>query len=271
MEPIVALRDAEPGDGVSQRRLDVRGFQGRRVPGVVLTPADADGHRPVILLGHGMGGHKREEPLLALAADWARRFDWSAALIDGPIHGDRTPSELRDLPPGEEWNAAARRQMAVLHTAAAMAADWSAMIDALADVPGCGNERVAYVGFSMGTLLGVPAVAGEPRIRCAVFAIGGIRAPEGQADGSPTWRGAEALVQAAARLGDRQVLLLNQSEDEFFSRDDAFRLYDALTGPKRIMFFPGDHGGLPEEAFAYAAGFLQRHLAGAEIAPSLAG
>ena len=37
-----------------------------------------------------------------------------------------------------------------------------------------GNATCAYLGFSMGTVLGVPSVASEPRIQCAVFAIGGV-------------------------------------------------------------------------------------------------
>lgn len=227
------------------------------MPGVVLTPAEVPGPRPAILFGHGMGDHKRSEPVLAIAGDFVRRYGWAVAVIDGPFHGDRTPPELLD--PHADQDAARRRLMAAPGLAAAMAADWSAVLNALAELPECGAAPAGYFGVSMGTVIGVPVVAAEPRIRCAVFTIGGIRADTPLTAG--TWLSTAAMLASAARIGARPVLMLNQSEDEFFSREHAFLLYDALTGPKHIIFFPGLHGEQPPEALAYAGRFFARHLA----------
>jgi dienelactone hydrolase len=132
----------------------------------------------------------------------------------------------------------------------AMAADWRRTVDACGELDDVGNETAAYLGFSMGAVLGIPTVAEEPRFRCAVFAIGGIQAER-----------PNLLSRAAAKI-DRPVLLVNQSEDEMFSREAVFRLFDPLVGPKSVTFYPGPHGAVPREAMEQMRGFLRAHLCG---------
>ena len=134
-----------------------------------------------------------------------------------------------------------------------MAVDWQRTLDACAELPNVGDQRPAYLGFSMGAVLGVPTVSAEPRFRCAVFAIGGILQD-----------GANLLREAAVRI-DRPVLMINQSEDEIFSRESTFRLYDALSGPKRVFFYPGGHSGVPREAMERVREFLHAQLADERI------
>jgi hypothetical protein len=105
----------------------------------------------------------------------------------------------------------------------------------------------------MGTVLGVPTVASEPRVRCAVFAIGGIFAERA------------TFMHGAASSIAVPVLMINQSEDEIFSRESTFRLYDALSGPKRVFFYPGLHTGVPREAMEQVRGFLHAQLAGEAV------
>jgi predicted esterase len=109
------------------------------------------------------------------------------------------------------------------------------------------------MGFSMGCVLGILTVAQEPRIRSAVFAIGGILAEE------------RNFLNEAAESIDRPVLMINQSEDELFSRASTFRLYDALRGPKSVAFHPGLHSAVPREAMELTRGFLRAELT--EAAP----
>ena len=70
------------------------------------------------------------------------------------------------------------------------------------------------------------------------------------------------FLNEAAETIDRPVLMINQSEDEIFSRASTFRLYDALSGPKRVFFYPGGHSGVPREAMERTREFLHAHLAG---------
>lgn len=241
---ILELSPPQTVKGITTRHLWIEGYQGRRVPALVLTPEGADGRRPVIMLGHGAGGSKDEEQMQRIARWFVRREGWAVAIIDGPVHGERRPSA------GGDVGLEARQALLSGETYEAMAVDWQRTVDACGELPEVGIDRVAYLGFSMGTVLGVPAVAAEPRFRCAVFAIGGVLADR-----------PNLLVRAAERIA-RPVLLINQTEDEIFSREAAFRLYDALPGPKRIFFYPGGHSQVPREAMARAQEFLHAHLVG---------
>lgn len=239
---ILEQSPAQTEKGVTTRHLWIDGFEGRRVPALVLTPAEASGPRPVVLLGHGAGGSKDEPQMLSIARWLVRREAWAVAIIDGPVHGERRNGDATSV--GQE----ARQRLVQRETYDAMAADWGRTLDACGELPGVGDERAAYLGFSMGTILGVPAVAAEPRVQCAVFAIGGII---GEID--------NMLGRAAGQI-ERPVLMINQTEDEIFSRESVFRLYDALAGPKRVFFYPGGHSGVPREAMDRTREFLRAHL-----------
>jgi dienelactone hydrolase len=264
--------------GIVTRRLKIAGHEGRTVPAVLFTPEGASEPGPVVLVGHGARSDKETEPFPAIGRIFVRRGGWASIIIDGPIHGERRPAGLGDPMDHfvEERMLLGRRE-----TYEAMVADWRGVIDALGEVKDVGNGQVGYIGFSMGTLLGVPTVAAEPRIRCAVFCIGGM-VRRGSAEiqvrgfgGHPGHLPVEEveaanaarnsyLLQVAAGIGQRQVLMLNQSEDELFPREGAFQLYDALTGPKRLMFFPGKHVQMPRESMDQAVLFFREHLAGDE-------
>jgi dienelactone hydrolase len=236
---------AQTEKGVTTRRFSIAGFEGRRVPALVLTPEGAEGARPVVLLGHGAGGHKEEPQMLSIARWLVRREGFAVAIADGPVHGDRKT--------GED-DQAAYRALARPETYEGMAVDWQRVLDACAELPDVSDQHPAYMGFSMGCVLGITTVASEPRIKCAVLAIGGL-----------LQEGANALRDAATRI-DRPVLMINQTEDEIFSRESTFRLYDALSGPKRLFFFPGAHSGVPREAMERVREFLHAQLTDESLA-----
>ena len=244
---ILDLSPEQTEKGVTTRRLSIAGYEGRRVPGLVLTPDGAEGPRPVVLLGHGAGGAKDEPQMLQIARWLVHREGWAVAIIDGPVHGERRPDGTANL------EQQALQALLQPQTFEAMAVDWQRTLDACTELPNVGDQRPAYLGFSMGAVLGVPTVSAEPRFRCAVFAIGGILQD-----------GANLLREAAVRI-DRPVLMINQSEDEIFSRESTFRLYDALSGPKRVFFYPGGHSGVPREAMERVREFLHAQLADESI------
>jgi fermentation-respiration switch protein FrsA (DUF1100 family) len=103
----------------------------------------------------------------------------------------------------------------------------------------------------MGMLLGAPTVVAIPDIRAVVFGVGGIPAALG--DGS-------VLTDHAAQLGDRQVLMLNMTLDPIFPPAGALEFFGAIPGRrKRIMFWEGDHLGLPSESIRHSVDFIKRH------------
>lgn len=243
-EPILELSSPQTEKGVTTQHLWIAGFEDRRVPALVLKPEDAHGTRPVVLLGHGAGQSKDDPQYLRIARWLVRRESCAVALIDAPVHGERRTEQGGDV--GQEGREA------LLHpeTYETTAIDWQRTLDACAELPDVGTGPAAYLGFSMGTVLGVSTVSSDPRFTCAVFAVGGILGDRPN------------LVTKAAQQITLPVLMINQSEDEIFSREAAFRLFDALAGPKRLFFHPGAHSGVPREAMARVREFLHAHLTG---------
>src|SRR5262249_28374881 len=109
-----------------------------------------------------------------------------------------------------------------------------------------------------GMIYGAPTVAAMPEIKAAVFGVGGIpgRATSEQLPNVMQGR----LLAVAAQLTHPQVLLLNMTKDETFPVEGVHDFFDAIPGrKKRLMFWEGDHVGLPAESTRYAIGFLNKY------------
>jgi dienelactone hydrolase len=240
-----------PGDddivkGVRERRFDIE-RQGHTVPGLLWTPPDADGPRPLVLIGHGASGSKREDYVVALGRRLVRHLGFAAAAIDGPVHGDRRQKSGPgpDMPFfdfGQLWSSDPTMTDSIV-------ADWQAVLDALQGEPDIGVGPVGYWGLSMGTILGLPLVAAEPRIRVAVLGLMGLTGPT-----------RSRIVTDAPKVLC-PVLFLMQWHDELFPRDKVNELFNALGSPdKRLHAHPGKHGDVPPEEFEASERFLALHL-----------
>jgi dienelactone hydrolase len=247
---------------ISERGVRDRGFtlecEGRTVPGAVWTPAEGAGPRPLVLLGHGGGLHKRADYIVALARRLVRHHGFAAAAIDGPDHGDRRPDGGLDFE--KVWAERLSRRAAPRPEAAGeLTADWLATVAALQALPEVGGGPLGYWGLSMGTLYGVPLVASEPRVEVAVLGLMGIP-PE---DADEAW-----LVQLRAQmLGDAPkiacpVFLIAQADDELVPLENVLRLFAAIASrDKRLHLNPGLHSAFPAEEIDYSEAFLAKHLA----------
>lgn len=204
-------------------------------PGRLYDPGEGRG---LVLLGHGAGGSKDDPRFVALGREIAAGTGLAVACIDAIGHGERD-----DPDQGDE---AARRSAG---NADRMIADWQATADALASETG---PAIAYVGFSMGMVYGAPTVAAMPSIKVAVFGVGGL---PGEDPTVHTW-----LLDVARRLEHPQVLMLNMTKDAIFSVPGTHAFFDAIPGrKKRLMFWEGDHVGLPAESIRHAVAFVKKH------------
>ncbi|MEN3272681.1 MAG: hypothetical protein V7636_1442 [Actinomycetota bacterium] len=201
------------------------------IPAKLYDPGDARG---LLLLGHGGGGSKDADNFVALGRQLAEGTGLRVLCIDAPGHGERSTGEDVRKTMGSEKNASQ------------MTADWRAASD---DV---GGGVIAYVGYSMGMLYGAPTVAAMPEIKAAVFGVGGI----------PAFVMRERLLGVASNLGHAQVLMLNMTQDETFPVAGVHEFFDAIPGrKKRLMFWEGNHVGLPAESTRHAVAFLNKHTA----------
>jgi dienelactone hydrolase len=224
------------------------------IPGVLWSAADATGSRPLVLLGHGGGQHKKDERLVARAHRYVTACGFAVAAIDAPGHGDRSKTEQDErLVAGVRERIAAGEPIApqMAHYNAVLAAravpEWQRTLDALQelDCVGAGGP-VGFSGMSMGTGLGVPFVAAEPRITAAVFGLAG----------------GDTLAEAAARITVPVEFAL-QWDDEMVPRELGLALFDAFaSGEKTLHANPGGHGGVPAFELESSQRFFTRHLIG---------
>jgi dienelactone hydrolase len=238
--------------GVTERRFDLERESGI-VPGILWTPAEHDRPAPLVLMGHGGSGHKRSDRQLMLGRRLATVSQIAAATIDGPYHGDRVAEQL-----DRRQYQAMMAAIGVDKVTDGMVDDWTATLDALSHLDAIDADRIAYIGFSMGTRFGLPYVAAaSDRLRCAVLGKNGMRQ--------------SSTMDTAATMAPRfkqdapdikiPVLFHVQWDDELFPRDGQFELFDLIGTPdKRLIAFPGPHGAAAPEAVQAWCAFVTHHL-----------
>jgi pimeloyl-ACP methyl ester carboxylesterase len=233
-----------------------RDFTLGEITGVLWSPAGAaTTHAPLVLMGHGGGLHKKVPPQVARAHRYVTAHGYTVVAIDAPGHGDRPRTAVDD-----QARADLRRAMTAGDSAAVAAVsaqygitlarqavpEWQATLDALRQLPEIGTEApIGYGGgITLGTGIGIPLTAIEPRIRAAIFG-GGFVVHDG-------------LLKAARRIAVPVQFLLPW-DDEHVDRQSALGLFDAFASPEKTLHAnPGDHrnvrwSGVDE-------GFLARHL-----------
>jgi fermentation-respiration switch protein FrsA (DUF1100 family) len=237
-------------DGVSERLFTLGD-----VTGVLWTPADAPGPRPLILLGHGGGQHKLAPGMVARGRRYAANCGFAAVSIDAPGHGDRPRTEqderfvtrLRELmaagQPVGPYIAGHNAELA-----AQAVPEWRSVLDALpGDARPADDGPVGYWGVSLGTAIGLPLVAADPRIGAAVFGC----------------LGGETLTEAAAQVTVPVEFLL-QWDDTLVPRESGLALFDALASPQKSLHAnSGDHMAVPRFELDSAERFFLRHLTAA--------
>jgi len=246
--------------GVVEQRFDLL-VGGDTVPGIRWLPEGPKVPRPTILLGHGGTNHKRVEYLLALARRFVRHLGYTAVALDAPGHGER----VTDPEKAQRRRRALEARIAEGPGSGGLAlgpeeakewverttkgvAEWQALLDNL-DEQG-DSPRYGYWGVSMGTAIGLPFVASEPRISAAVLGLAGLR----------NRPGAERFEQAARQLRV-PVLFVLQWNDELVGQTSGLALFDAIGSKEKTLHInPGGHVQIPLfEREAYETFFL-RHL-----------
>ncbi|MFD9697933.1 alpha/beta hydrolase [Lentzea sp. NPDC059081] len=228
-------------DGITERDFDHDG-----VPGVLWTPAgDPTG---LVLSAHGGGQHKRALGSTARAHHCAAA-GLAVVTLDAPGHGDRprTPedehyaTEIRArLTTGRDATAVVAEYNAL--QAARAIPEWRSVLDTLVEpLGGATGSDVGFWGVSMGSALGIPLAAAEPRIRTAVFGLVGAT---------------DALTLAATTI-TASVRFLLQWDDQLVPRDAGLALFDAFAGPRKSLHAnPGGHGEVPAHELDDAVRFL---------------
>ena len=246
--------------GVVEERFDLK-VDAEVVPGIRWRPEGAAGApTPTILIGHGGTQHKRVPNVLGLARRFVRHLGVTAVALDAPGHGDRVtdPAAAEAARKRLESRIAARTGAMDLSPEEAKAwvartrdgvKEWRALVDDL-EAGGQHDGRLGYWGVSMGTAIGLPFVAAEPRVQAAVLGLAGISNRPGADD-----------FEAAARSLSIPILFLFQWDDELMSRESGLALFDAIGSKEKTMHInPGGHVFVPLFERDAAEAFFRRHL-----------
>lgn len=229
-----------------------RDFIVSEVPGVLWSPASGVGRAPLVLMGHGGGNHKKHPAMAGRARRLVTAGGFHVAVIDAPGHGDRprTAHDEQEIAAltaaraaGEPEGPSARRYCAYLAELAVP--EWRATLDALQELAEIGPDGlVGYFGITMGTAIGIPLVAAEPRITAAVF---GLHWPD-------------LLVEKAKQI-TIPIEFDMQWDDEEISREDGLALFDAFASREKTLHVnAGKHHELPRFEVDSAVRFFARHL-----------
>jgi dienelactone hydrolase len=234
-----------------------RDFMVDEIPGVLWSPDSGPDHTPLVLMGHGGGLHKKTPALMARAHDLVTTWGFSVVAIDAPGHGDRphTTQDVQEITAMQHALAAADKErfksISIRYSiglAERAVPEWQATLDALQKLPEIGAEApIGYGGgISLGTAIGVPLTAIEPRITAAIFGGG--------------FFVYDALLEAARRI-TVPIQFLLPWDDEHVDRESALALFDAFASEEKTLHAnPGDHRtirwiGVDNE-------FLARHIGG---------
>ncbi|MCK7625887.1 alpha/beta hydrolase [Streptomyces sp. RS10V-4] len=237
-----------------------RDFTLGEVPGVLWSPVSGAERAPLVLMGHGGGGHKKHPAMTGRAQRLVTGCGCHVAVIDAPGHGDRPRTAYDEQEVAELRRAQAAGEpegpIVVRYNArlAELAVpEWRAVLDALQQCPEIGAEGpVGYVGIGLGTAIGVPLVAVEPRIRAAVLVA--------------TWP--DVLIEAARQITVPIEYDL-QWDDERVPREAGLALFDAFASQEKTLHAnAGKHLELPRFEADSAVRFFARHFGRAVPSPA---
>jgi dienelactone hydrolase len=179
------------------------------------------------------------------------RCGFAVAAIDAPGWGERpVPAAYETYNAEIEELSAAGKPLGDVFgrrgvVAAALAVpEWQEIIDALAGLDWIGPGPVGYWGVSLGTAIGLPLVAAEPRISAAVLGL----------------MGHETLAREAAKITVPVEFHL-QWDDELVPRDSGLALFDAIVSAEKTLHAnPGRHAEVPRFEADSSERFFARHL-----------
>ncbi|ROQ78260.1 dienelactone hydrolase [Streptomyces sp. CEV 2-1] len=242
-------------NGMVERDFTVGG-----IPGVLRSPASGADRAPLVLMGHGGGAHKKHPAMVGRAHRLVTGCGFHVAVIDAPGHGDRprTAHDEQEIAELRKAQAAGEPEGPIVvrynaRLAELAVSEWRATLDALQELPEIGADGpVGYFGIALGTAIGVPLVAVEPRITAAVFGL--------------MWP--DALVETARQITVPIEFDL-QWDDERIPREAGLALFDAFASKEKTLHAnAGGHFGFPRFEADSAVRFFARHLGRTVISPA---
>ncbi len=244
---------AGEGGGMQVERFEITSRYEERVSGLLLQPADAEGPRPLVLVGHPGTLDKSSDYVLWPAEQWVGRGA-ICATIDQAGHGERAkrPVGMEDF---QKW------PMRRLDQSIQTVVDWMRVLDYLSERPEVDAERVGFVGFSMGGMRGAPFVGLDERVKAASFCISGASTLSGR--GGSAGALANRLTDPgiyAPMMAGRAIQVVAGERDDLITPEATQRFFDQLSEPRELVWLPCGHWDFMPQGIRPVGPFLERQL-----------
>lgn len=247
---------AGEGGGINVERFEITSRYDARVSGLLIQADQADqaeGPRPLVLIGHPGTLDKSSDYVLWPAEQWVKRGA-VCATIDQAGHGERArrPVAMEDF---QRWPM--RRLDQTLQTVV----DWMRTLDYLSERPEVDPDRVGFVGFSMGGMRGAPFVGLDERVQAASFCISGASTLSDR--GGAAGQLANALSDPgiyAPMMAGRDIQVVAGEHDDLITPEATRRFYDQLSEPRELVWLPCGHWDFMPQGIAPVGPFLERSL-----------
>jgi pimeloyl-ACP methyl ester carboxylesterase len=217
----------------SKRSISFTGSRGDKVPGYLWTPGGNKTY-PSVLLMYGINDNK-DSGTIAAVAERLSKEGFVSMTIDWPGTGDRGSISNQDRivnPEVKNWTVA----------------DYGTALAFLKTQPEVDDERIAYIGASMGAMTGLAFAAKEPQIKSFVAVV---PIP------NPLW-GTDDPIQTIRRVSPRPMLCISTADGSDFSTVVCQNV--GAGGESKAL--PGGHEleGMREKVADLAVEFLKRTL-----------
>ena len=235
----------------SWEKISLASFHGGLVSGILAVP-EGQGPFPVVLMLHGLTGHKRHwvsDTFTHGGEVTAGLLDkgYAVLALDAQYHGDR--AVYNDfIDPGEMvfqrgWGVRYANMMTQT------VVDYRRAIDYLATRDDIDTDRVGVFGYSMGGHMTFILGAVDPRVKSVVACV--VPATEGMP---------MAAIQFARDMGRMPLLMMMARQDQFYTVAQAEALFDGVPGDRKsLRFFDSGHS-LPAAYAGEAVAWLVEQL-----------
>jgi dienelactone hydrolase len=160
-----ALKPLDDDASCTRYRLDYDSIHDQRVPAILALPKRYAAPWPAVLLVHGSGGHK-DSDYIHLASEALNRQGFATLAIDTQYHGDRKrPGRSGDIHMPDSYTMRDAWIQSVV--------DLRRAVDYLETRPDIAQDKIGYLGFSQGAMLGSVLGGVEGRVSCFCLAVPG--------------------------------------------------------------------------------------------------
>ena len=127
------------------------------------------------------------------------------------------------------------------------------------------STRTAFLGISLGGIIGSVFCGVEPRVEYPMIALagGGLRmalGTEGFSDRITNMLAPVEPLNFIHRIAPRPVLFLNATEDTVIPRSSTEMLFDAAKEPKKILWYKAPHHMPPVPVFQDCVRWLRQRM-----------